>query len=650
MSSRPPFPAHVAPAAIDWRDGMPYARDFDDVYFSADGGIAESTHVFLEGNDLPARFRAGGFREFTLGETGFGTGLNLLLAMRAFLALAPPDARLHLVSVEKFPLTAEDMARAHAQWPELAGLSAALREALPPACSGFHHRALLDGRVRLTLLYGDAAALLPRLDARVDAWFLDGFAPARNDGLWTPALFAQLAGLSTPGATFATFTAAGDVRRGLAAAGFAVERVTGFGRKREMLRGAFQSGEKSRAWPAPAVSGQARRAAVIGGGLAGCAAARALAERGWQVTLYERNAALADETSGNLAGAVYPKFSLHETPQNRWYRDSYLYALARLPQVLGAPDSLRWSRTGLLQLPSGDEDANAQAQATLCASRRWPPEVLALVDAAAASAHAGVRLPVGALWFPGAAWVHPPALCAALADHPRIAVRCGTAVESVTHEDGHPCVDGERVDAVVVANALAATQFPCTQDLPLRRVRGQVTHVAATVASRALAAVVCHEGYVTPAREGLHCVGATFGPRDRDASVRDDDHEENLANLARACPSLHAALGGESAAIRGGRTGFRAQTPDYLPVIGAVAADITSDGAAVPLPGVYVLAALGAKGLAFSLLGAEIIAAMAGGEPLPVDAEVAAALAPARFRLRAWRREARQRHDEPRIR
>lgn len=672
MPRLPPFPDRVTTARLDWREAIPVAAGFDDVYFSVDGAIAEKTHVFIDHNRLPARFAAGGFQAFTIGETGFGTGLNCLLAARAFLAHAPAGAVLHFVSVEKFPLAAADLVRAHACWPELATLAGELQAAYPPPVAGFHRRTLAGGRIRLTLLLGDAAALLPRLEARVDAWFLDGFNPVKNRELWTPELFAQLARLSAPAATFATYSAAGEVKRGLRAAGFQVRRAPGFGRKWDMLCGSVEqqaagnsAAENSTAdngdagsgagandhgpgaamiespIASPAMQTAAGRAAVIGGGLAGCATARALAERGWQVTLIERNAQLAGETSGNLAGAVYPKFSVHETAQNRWYRDSYLHALARLPQVLGAPDGIRWARCGLLQLP----DAGGNDLAAVAASGRWPADVLQLVDAGETAALTGIALQHGGLWFPGAAWVHPPALCRALADHPRITLRLGTEASDLAHDGTRPLLDGESFDVAVIANALAASAFTATAALPLRRVRGQVTHIAATAASRSLRAVVCHDGYVTPAREDTHCVGATFGPRDADPAVRAGDHDENLAKLAAACPPLHAALGGADTRIAGGRTGFRAQTPDYLPVIGAVvdAAAYTAGSNAEQLPtvpGLFVMSALGARGIAFSLLGAEIIAAQAGQEPLPVDREVASALSPGRFLQRARRRAA----------
>ncbi len=663
MPHLPPFPTHLCPARLDWRDGTPRARDFDDVYFSLDGGPAETRHVFLDGNQLSQRFADPTLTQRVIGETGFGTGLNFLVTAQEFLRLAPSTAYLHFVSVEKFPLTLADLEHAHALWPELATLARELRAAWPEAATGFHYRLLHQGRIRLTLLLGDADALLPRLNARVDAWFLDGFAPAKNNDLWTPALFAELARLSAPNATFSTFTAAGDVKRGLQAAGFRVEKAPGFGRKRDMLRGQFlghastavsadtaQQTSQRQAQRTPATRTQKpRTAAVIGGGLAGCAAARALAERGIVVTLYEKNARIADETSGNLAGAVYPKFSVYETAQNRWYRDSYLFALARLPQILGTPDGIRWNVCGLLQLP----DQEGTNLAEIAGSHRWPASVLRHVDAQEAAALIGLTELADAagmhagLWFPGAAWVNPPSLCEALVAHPNITVRTNSKVGDLQHDGEKPLCDGKPYDSVVIANALAAAEFPLIASLSLRRVRGQVSHIAVNENSRALKAIVCHDGYCTPARDGIHSVGATFGPRDRDPAVREHEHHENLAKLALACSPLHTVLGGTHAQVIGGRTGFRTQTQDYLPLIGPVAdeaafASVQSSDDTPVLPGLFILTALGAKGLAFSLLGAEIIASYACHEPLPVDTDVATALSPTRYHRYATMRTLRK--------
>jgi len=214
-------------AEIAWRGPVPVSTRFDDPYFSLEDGLAESRHVFLTGNGLPERFRPG----FHVAELGFGTGLNALAAWAAWREAGVPGD-LRFTSFEAFPLAPEDMRRALATWPEIAALAAMLPEGWRPG-SG----ALRLPRLRLTVIAGDARATVPDWEGRVDAWFLDGFGPAKNPELWEPELMQAVARHTAPGGTFATYSAAGPVRRALAAAGFAVERVQGYGRKRHMTWG-----------------------------------------------------------------------------------------------------------------------------------------------------------------------------------------------------------------------------------------------------------------------------------------------------------------------------------------------------------------------------------------------------------------------------
>jgi tRNA U34 5-methylaminomethyl-2-thiouridine-forming methyltransferase MnmC len=215
-------------ADIAWRDeGVPVSTRFDDPYFSLAGGLAETRHVFLAGNDLPRRFQPG----FRIVELGFGTGLNLLASMMAWRA-SGAVGRLSYTSFEAFPMTAPDMARALAAFPEAAEVAELL---LHPWTSGARRFAL--GAVDVEVILGDARETLPAWTGRADAWFLDGFSPAKNPELWSPPLMAEVARHTAQGGSFATYTAAGAVRRALAEAGFVVERRAGFGRKRHMSAG-----------------------------------------------------------------------------------------------------------------------------------------------------------------------------------------------------------------------------------------------------------------------------------------------------------------------------------------------------------------------------------------------------------------------------
>lgn len=221
-------PPETQAVGVEWRDGAaPWSRRFQDVYFSPEDGLAESRHVFLAGNGLPGRFRPG----FHMAELGFGAGLNALAAGLAWRAAGLPGT-LAFTSFEAEPMAPADMARALAPFAELA----AEAEALVAAWARGARRIDLPG-LALVVVEGDARETLPGWRGRADAWALDGFAPARNPEMWEPGLLAAVAARTAPGGTCATYSAAGAVRAGLEAAGFRVERVAGFGRKRHMTRG-----------------------------------------------------------------------------------------------------------------------------------------------------------------------------------------------------------------------------------------------------------------------------------------------------------------------------------------------------------------------------------------------------------------------------
>lgn len=233
-----------AQAAIEWRDGLPYSAAFGDVYFSSDNGMLETEHVFIQGNQLKTRWQSLTGSSFTIMETGFGTGLNFLCASSLWLELAPANAILHFTSVEKYPLKPADMHQALQHWPTLKPFADALlaqyENLLHTGTADF-----FDSRIRLQVLFEDATAGLARLQAKADAWFLDGFAPSKNPAMWQQPLFEQMARMSHPQTTLASFTSAGLVRRGLTTAGFCISKQPGFGKKREMITGIYSGNSHS---------------------------------------------------------------------------------------------------------------------------------------------------------------------------------------------------------------------------------------------------------------------------------------------------------------------------------------------------------------------------------------------------------------------
>lgn len=602
----------IEPAAPILKDGAAYSETYGDTYWSLDGGLDETRHVFLSGNDLPARWQARS--RFVILETGFGTGLNFLCTWQRFRETAPAGARLHYLSVDKHPFRREDLERIHAQWPELAPLGAALLERYPPLIPGFHRLHLDGGRITLTLLWGEAAEKLAQAEARVDAFFLDGFAPSRNPDMWSDALFAQLGRLAAPGATFATYSAAGKVSRGMTAAGFAVEKKTGFGRKREMLRGRFAGTTGQEA-------ARERRALVIGGGIAGCLIAERLAARGWAVELIERRDGLARETSGNPAGVLQPVPSADGNRLSRLTLAGFHYALRRLQEFSSDP-KLIWQPCGVLRLARDAKQVERQRR--IADSGLLPPEVLRWVDVDEASQLAGWRVPAPGWWFPQGAWVHPPALCDAALGAAGDAVRLHVQreVADLQRTDrGWRAVDatGEAIaeaPVAILANGHLARRFAVSSALPLRPVRGQITCIPAEP-GRAIKTVVSREGYVTPATSfGVHVVGATYEEGSTDELAREEDHRANLERLKQLLPDFAATV---DVTRLGGRAGIRTVGPDRLPLAGAIPGSAELLG----------LLGLGSRGLVYAPLCAELLAAMIEGEPLPLERDLVAALDPA---------------------
>ncbi len=657
----------LQPAQLSWQGDTPEAELFGDIYFSRDNGAAESTHVFLQGNQLAERFAAlSPQSHFVIGETGFGTGLNFLLTWQLWQHTAPPSAQLFFISTELHPLTLTDLQRALGCWPALHEHTLQLLAHYPPLTPGFHWLRVAPN-VTLLLLFGDARDTLPQLHDsshsaflqdnpwQVDAWFLDGFAPAKNPQLWQLDLLGTLASLSKPGTTLATFTAAGDVRRGLQANGFVVEKVAGYGRKREMVTATFtfftvhENPAGTTPWLLNTSSNNSgKTVAVIGGGLAGCHIARALAERGCIVTLLEQHDTLAAEASGNPQGALYTKLSANTQSLTRLGLSSLQYAVRHYQQ-----DHLQhtFSRCGLLQLSEETNEA-------LLALFQHDPDWLQWLDHSEACTTAGVPVTQGGWWLPQTGWVAPREACTALIQHENISVlqgHCGETLEKKgaqwTITTTHTALT---VDHVVLACANRTPQFAHTAWVPLRPVRGQISLLPATPLSEALQCVICDEGYLAPAHNGHHSLGASFVPDDSDTALRDSEHNHNRELLAAISPALHA----EWASVDKGRAALRATTPDHLPLVGPLpereaflrdyAALRHNARGCIPTTGSYVdklwlFSGFGGRGLCYIPLAAELLCSQILQQPRPVSRELQMALAPARFVIRELVREIGQR-------
>lgn len=679
-------PDTLQQAAIRWDDnGQPLSDAFDDVYFSRASGIEETRYVFLQHNGLPERWQGFDQPQFTIGETGFGTGLNFLAVASAWLAQAGNcEARLHFVSAEKYPLSKTDLQQVLALWPELSELAGELIEQYPPPLAGIHRLYLADRRIALTLLYGDAGEMFAALkgsdhplfrrngNPRIDAWFLDGFAPAKNPAMWSDDLFQAIADLSGPGTTFSTFTAAGIVKRGLQSAGFEVQKVQGFGHKRDMLCGqmveplteevpeevpekvwqpASYNAQHQPPWYLPATVARPQSALVLGGGIAGCATARALAERGIHVTLIERHDELAREGSGNPQGIIYPKLSNKTSPLAQFGLMALLNASRYHQQFLENCGS----RCGVLVLPESTDDLATFEEI----AAQHPVELVQLLRGQQLAEVAGIALDAElGLFFPQLGWINPPSVCQALADHPLIQ-RQTAEIETLIYENGQwQALDGNgnsvaSAPVAIIAGAFQSNRFEQTSHLPLKAIRGQISCLPATAASAKLKTVICGEGYLAPANGGMHTLGATYNLGETSSEVRVEDHRTNLQQLAKTDAGAAALFESANPEQLTGRAAFRCTTPDYLPIAGPapVLDDYLNDfellrknaRSHIPVagsywPGLYLNCGHGSRGMSYAPLCAELIASELCEEVPPLSLELRQAIHPGRFIIRDMKR------------
>ncbi|MBL0597417.1 bifunctional tRNA (5-methylaminomethyl-2-thiouridine)(34)-methyltransferase MnmD/FAD-dependent 5-carboxymethylaminomethyl-2-thiouridine(34) oxidoreductase MnmC [Aeromonas jandaei] len=648
-------------ARLDWNEaGTPVSSEFGDVYFSNDNGLAETRYVFLQQNRLPARFLHHDRDTFVIGETGFGTGLNFLATMAAFLEQAPQTGNgssLHFISFEKYPLTQGDLRKALAAWPELSSLSQDLIAQWPIPVSGCHRLIFADGRIRLDLWLGDIKDMMPQLphhaEGLVDAWYLDGFSPAKNPEMWTQALFDGLARLARPAATIATFTCAGFVRRGLIAAGFAMKKVKGHGSKREMLAGDRidkQPQQTIAPWYArPA--GRDGEVLIIGGGIASAMTALSLVERGRQVTLLCEDDEPANGASGNRQGALYPLLNGEHDALSRFYSLAFGYARQRL-LALAERHPIAFELCGVTQLGYDDKSA---AKLAKMSQGPFPPELMHPLSTAEVEQVVGLPCGHSGVSYPLGGWLCPADLTRAAIKEAKasglLEVVFNTEVVAITElADGWQVEsqDGRHWQApnLVVAAGHKLPELIPFAELPLYPVRGQVSHVPTSASLSRLNTVLCYDGYLTPAHNDHHCIGASYGRNQTDLAFRAEEQLQNQARL-QACLPQQNWPGEVDVSGNEARVGVRCASRDHLPVVGPVTrlasladhyARLHTDqqnAAPLPLhPGLYVLGALGSRGLCSAPLCGELLASEICGDPLPLAADLLEALHPARYWVR----------------
>lgn len=617
----------LVPANLDLASGAPVDPASGDAWCDAADPVGEVRHVFIETPRLPERWGAMAAGErFVLGEIGLGFGRGLCTVADAFVAAAPVGTTLHLLSVERAPLVAADVARG-LRWAGIDGSAAAELVAQWPApVTGIHPVRLHGGRVRVQLIFGEAADVLPRLEipGGVDAWCLDGFAPARDGSAWTEAVLGHVARLTGRGGTAVAWTAARVVRDGLAAGGFVVESRPGHGSTRAMTVARMPEDAMGRPPSSPRVGGSNGGVLVVGAGLAGSAVAAALADRGRRVTVLDAASPPPGGASANPRVIAEPVLGRTETAARRLRWTGWCTLLAEAWRDCGGspPNAMPGGATcGVLHgdLPRWRAMAEALGDGHPLAVWR---------DAASASDIAGVPLAAGGLHVAGAGWLVPADLIARRLAAVRAA---GGSVERAVAPDADAETGtadwlrrrADRAGADIIIDATGRGIAGAGGGLRIEAARGQIAIVDAIPATRGLRIVAGGRAACLPAdAAGRHLIASTYDHHDEDADVRPGDHARILELLADGQPELAAALGAQPSS--GAWAGIRRTTPDRVPYVGRVEGDRPT----------WVSLAHGSRGVVGGAMAAELIAADIGGEPAPAFRDDVVTWSPQRFEPR----------------
>ncbi|MEO1042287.1 MAG: tRNA (5-methylaminomethyl-2-thiouridine)(34)-methyltransferase MnmD [Pseudomonadota bacterium] len=598
------------------------SRAFDDIYYSPDDGLAETEHVFINGNDLKQRMRGRTTAQpFVIGELGFGTGLNVLAACKCFDEAG--QGSLEIWSVEGFPLSQKAFIEAQAsiaqRWPEIAPWAERLAEHYPVPLPG-QVQLNLSPNVTLTLAFGDVAECLGNTSFEADAWFLDGFAPSRNPAMWSDDVMTSIAHLTKSGGTAATFSVASGVRTALESAGFTWEKVPGFGRKKQMLRAHLTekpSRQLSAPWFIRPKTCDVGKVAIIGAGIAGASTAHALVKHKRRPTVFGLGSR-AKAASSNPAGLVMPRLDADDTPAARFYRDAFLDAVRRYSSL----DDKTFSACG------GSIVAEKNREFRIREHGLWPETMFSYEKDSIKIAAAGVLDPGRAVdaMLIGADLIDADAIAIAKTDQ-------GWMIQTADRENHHG-----PFGALVLATGAVQALWP---DAPVTPSLGQLDLFEGPPPK----SIVTDGHYVAPFR-GQVLTGATYASFEGGAVTASPENTDTNRQAA------HALLGQDPGSSISSRVALRATTPDRHPIAGplydreaaiagyrGLSKGLQTDYPPAPYQdSLYALTGLGSRGLVTApILGAHLAAMIVGGVS-PLTSDIAAMVHPGRFLVRDLKR------------
>ena len=648
----------VSPAqlVVD-KNGVPLSTKFNDRYFSSAGGALECEHVFINGNNLLSRWI--NTTQFTIAELGFGLGINFFTTANAWILNSNTKSKLHYISIEKFHINIHDLRKVHSQMDINSDLLSEFYAQYPPNITGWHRIHFEHHRIILTLIFNDALTALNDANFKADAWYLDGFAPNKNPQLWSIDIAKQVFRFTKAKGSFATYSAANEVNKNFTAAGFKTTKQKGFANKREMLIGTRSTAItpekyllKNKSWLITTSNNiKSKHAIVIGSGFAGSSISAALAKRGWEVTIIERQPTLAMEGSGNATAILMPRLSVDHDIQAQLTLLGFLYSVRYLNKLQTHSNKRLWQQCGAIQLPRNRPQWQRMQQ--IVSQENIPVDFLRKVNKYQASELCNCELKDDGWYFPQAGWLIPKEACYTLQRQytdnisfiGNTEIKIIKRLDNVWHTYNEEGSEIASAEVVILANAFSANNLTQTNWCTLHPKRGQLTLIPSCKNSIDPKKIICADAYITPSVDNYHVVGATFITGDTKTDLRTSEHQDNITKLKKIIPYFTPPKLNEL----DGRAAIRAVSSDRLPIVGPVAnktdfdtifkqAALGSTKQLYPTPnyldGLYLATGFGSRGMAWIPLCAEALACQINNEPSPLSQPLLSAIHPKRILMK----------------
>ncbi len=594
-------------------NGVLRSQRFNDIYFSSEDGLAEAKHVFIEGTNLAEQLKSN--HHLVIAETGFGTGLNFLAVMDLIEKLGV-DCAIDYISFEAYPLDRYLAYEARKPFKELERYNSLLLESWPESWACSHHRLFLKDRVHLHLHYGDAYSQMKQLDFKANAWFLDGFSPSKNLDMWTKDVFRQMARLSSSNAKVASFSVATSVKEGLLKSGFKIEKSKGFGRKREMLTGYYQTHSVIKT-----ISNQHKNVIVIGAGIAGASIAHGLRAANISHFVLEGSNSIAGGASGNPAGLITPQLMAapHPSMQMSLACFSYVSRLAIQQEAVLSK--------GLINLHYPEKLGIRQRK---IAGQQWPNDLVEAKNASDISKLANLEIEQDGFIQSAGQVINPSKLTKQLLNNTD--VKTGDYISSLEKKNEKweiKTSSGKIYTAtdIVLSIGSGLPQFLEKFSLPsleLQVTSGQLSFLPKHTRLSNLGISLQYGGYITPMIDGKQVFGASFdlsGSMD----VTDKGHLHNISLLPVSLQKLIFDINKLQ-----GRVSQRLASKDRMPLVGECYETL------------HLFSAFGSRGLTNAPLLGMVLARKISGRPTGLDRNIMKNLDPERFSIRETRTKSRR--------